>query len=169
MVRLNIARNVMEQIASLETVCNLSFIPYYSFSSSLYSSSLPLSPFLSPSLPPFLPPFLPFSLPSFLSPLPSSSVPQLDEQILLLVSKQKQLQSSSDKYKKIIAFHSYLQSRFSVVFPSCRLVPFGSFVTEQTTPTSDFDLLLCTEWTETDQAYLGDILDRFFSSGTLIL
>ena len=157
MVRLNIARNVMEQIASLETVCNLSFIPYYSLSSSLYSSSLPLSP------------SLPFSLPSFLSPLPSSSVPQLDEQILLLVSKQKQLQSSPDKYKKIIAFHSYLLSRFSVVFPSCRLVPFGSFVTEQTTPTSDFDLLLCTEWTDTDQAYLGDILDRFFSSGTLIL
>lgn len=52
MVRLNIARNVMEQIASLETVCNLSFIPHYSFSSSLYSSSLPLSlpPFFSPSL-----------------------------------------------------------------------------------------------------------------------
>ncbi|XP_019853396.1 PREDICTED: speckle targeted PIP5K1A-regulated poly(A) polymerase-like [Amphimedon queenslandica] len=55
-----------------------------------------------------------------------TSLETLDEQIILLASTQQSPPSLALAYIKVL---QYLQSAFSEVFPSCRLVPFGSFVT----------------------------------------
>lgn len=50
---------------------------------------------------------------------------------------------------------SQLEAHFRSAFPSCRVLPFGSFVTGLSTPTSDLDLVLITEFTREDDKYFG--------------
>ena len=55
---------------------------------------------------------------------------------------------------------SYLQSQLQTVFPSCCVLPFGSLVTGVTTPTSDLDAVVLTDWTQEDDLWFGG--DKYF-------
>lgn len=48
-----------------------------------------------------------------------------------------------------------LEAKFQLVYPSCRVIPFGSMVTGLATPTSDLDLVLLTNFTAADENFFG--------------